>query len=214
MASRRAFSRFARPLSASAAALGAASVLHQRGASCRSSRTDDDPLSRYTVGKVLGEGAFAVVKLVTSKATAEAFALKMIDKKWTLPDAMERELAILRAIGRHRHVVSLVEDFELSTHYGVVLELANGGDAKGRHPRAERVEALVSVHIAAGATAEGDEAKLNCAEDAGECGARVSQGVSRRATRRAPREAPRGRRHLIRGPTDTLSDTVPRRSPK
>ena len=83
------FRRLSRPLSASAA-LGAAAYIQRRrdDALCRK----DDPLTDYSVGGVLGEGAYAVVKLVTSNLTGERFALKVIDKAFTLPDAMEKEL--------------------------------------------------------------------------------------------------------------------------
>ena len=125
------FRRLSRPLSASVA-LGAAAWTQRRRdeALCRK----DDPLADYSVGSQLGEGAYAVVKLVTSKLTGERFALKVIDKAFTLPDAMEKELSVLRAIGRHRHVVSMVDSFDLPAMnaYGVVLELANGGEVFDR----------------------------------------------------------------------------------
>jgi len=125
------FRRLSRPLSASAA-LGAVAYIHRRrdDALCRR----DDPLADFSVGAVLGEGAYAVVKLVTSNLTGERFALKVIDKAFTLQDAMEKELAVLRAIGRHRHVVSMVDAFELPAlnAYGVVLELASGGEVFDR----------------------------------------------------------------------------------
>ena len=37
----------------------------------------------YDIGRTLGEGAFATVKLATSRATGESFALKLISKAQT-----------------------------------------------------------------------------------------------------------------------------------
>ena len=35
---------------------------------------------------------------------------------------------MLRAVGRHRHIVSLIESFELASAWGVVLDLVSGGE--------------------------------------------------------------------------------------
>ena len=94
--------------------------------------TANDPLDQYKVGPVVGQGAFAVVKHVTSKRTGEEFALKLIDKRWTKASAMELELSVLKAVGRHRNVVSMIDHFELPSAYGVVLELATGGEVFDR----------------------------------------------------------------------------------
>ena len=98
----------------------------------RQTESESDPLQPYKVGQTLGQGAFAIVKLVTSKLTGEEFALKLIDKRWTKASAMEQELAVLRAVGRHKNVVGMVDSFELPAEYGLVLELATGGEVFDR----------------------------------------------------------------------------------
>ena len=131
MASRRAFSRFARPLSASAAALGAASVLHQRGASCRSSRADDDPLSRYTVGKVLGEGAFATVLHARRRSDGTDFAVKVMIKSYIEREGKTRlvlaESKALQRCASCDFVVNLSRTFQDADYLFFVLEFCGGG---------------------------------------------------------------------------------------
>jgi len=125
------FQRLRRPLSTLGAAAGAAAL----GAAVQTSRqaeSEGDPLKNYKVGEQLGQGAFAIVKLVTSKLTGEEFALKLIDKRWTKASAMEQELAVLRAVGRHRNIVGMVDSFEMKNVYGLVLELATGGEVFDR----------------------------------------------------------------------------------
>jgi len=125
------FHRLRRPLSTLGAAAGAAAL----GATLQKSRqaeSESDPLNPYKVGATLGQGAFAIVKLVTSRLTGEEFALKLVDKRWTKASAMEQELAVLRAVGRHRNVVGMVESFEMKDVYGLVLELATGGEVFDR----------------------------------------------------------------------------------
>ena len=125
------FHRLRRPLSTLGAAAGAAAL----GATLQKSRqaeSESDPLNPYKVGATLGQGAFAIVKLVTSKLTGEEFALKLVDKRWTKASAMEQELAVLRAVGRHRNVVGMVDSFEMKDVYGLVLELATGGEVFDR----------------------------------------------------------------------------------
>ena len=71
-------------------------------------------VGQYRVGKILGEGAFAIVRLCTSVASGEQFALKMVDKAKSDPVVLEQEVAIMKAAGRHRHLVSLVDALETS----------------------------------------------------------------------------------------------------
>ncbi len=129
----RTFRRFAgRPFSTLGAAAGATVLSAAHNHAQRLTEAGVDPLEKYKLGDKLGQGAFAVVRLATSKLTGEKFALKLVDKKFTKPAAMEQELSVLRAVGRHRHLVGLVEDFELPAEYGLVLELATGGEVFDR----------------------------------------------------------------------------------
>ena len=56
---------------------------------------DGDAASKYTIGKTLGHGAFATVKLC--ERNGRPFAMKLVDKRRTTPELAQRELAILGA---------------------------------------------------------------------------------------------------------------------
>ena len=62
----------------------------------------------------------------------ETFALKLISKKHTPKPRFDKEVSILRAIGRHLNIVGLVEAFEGREDYGLVLELATGNHSRFR----------------------------------------------------------------------------------
>lgn len=70
-------------------------------------------LDQYTIGKILGEGGFGTVCLVTHKTTGIVRAMKMINKKKmkkTEEDRLFEELAILRDID-HPNIVKVFEHF-------------------------------------------------------------------------------------------------------
>ena len=89
-------------------------------------------LDKYSIGKTLGEGGFAVVKLAKLKATGEAFALKLVDKARTAEATMREEIGVMAALGRHPHIVGLVETFETKGAWALVLDLATGGEVFDR----------------------------------------------------------------------------------
>lgn len=84
---------------------------------------------KYKVGRVIGEGKFAVVRECTEKARKIPFALKMINKTKVKEDytALKNEVSILRKV-KHENIVQLVEEFETPTHHYLIFELVNGGD--------------------------------------------------------------------------------------
>ena len=85
----------------------------------------------YNIGCNLGSGAFATVKLAQSKETGEEYALKVIDKGSTTTSAiMEKELAVLRRVGVHRHIVSMLDQRETEDSWSILLELVTGGEVK------------------------------------------------------------------------------------
>ena len=89
-----------------------------------SKRQRVDPIDRYDIGELLGEGAFATVRRATRKSDGTAFAIKLIEKESTSADDAEHERKILSALGLHRHIVSLVDSFDVSDATAFVLELA------------------------------------------------------------------------------------------
>ncbi|XP_050703917.1 serine/threonine-protein kinase DCLK1-like [Eriocheir sinensis] len=85
--------------------------------------------SKYSVGRILGDGNFAVVRGCVCRATREEYALKIIDKtKCRGKEHMiESEVSILRQVS-HPNIVSLIEEFHTPTQLYLVMELVKGGD--------------------------------------------------------------------------------------
>ncbi|CAL4126621.1 unnamed protein product, partial [Meganyctiphanes norvegica] len=83
----------------------------------------------YSVGRILGDGNFAVVRECVSRKTKEEFALKIIEKaKCRGKEHMiESEVSILRQIS-HPNIVKLYEEFNTTQHLYLVMELVKGGD--------------------------------------------------------------------------------------
>ena len=88
--------------------------------------------AQLAAGKELGEGSFATVRLVKRNTTGAQYALKLVDKDHTSPAVMEKELKVLRTIGQHRHVVSMVEELETPGAWGILLDLVTGGEVFDR----------------------------------------------------------------------------------
>ena len=109
-------------------------------------------LDKYSIGRTLGEGGFAVVKLAKLKATGEAFALKLVDKARTAEATMREEIGVMAALGRHPHIVGLVETFETKGAWALVLDLATGGEVFDRiceeGPYSERSAAALVREVA------------------------------------------------------------------
>uniref|UniRef100_A0A3B3VHE6 non-specific serine/threonine protein kinase n=1 Tax=Poecilia latipinna TaxID=48699 RepID=A0A3B3VHE6_9TELE len=84
----------------------------------------------YHLGRTLGRGHFAVVKLGRHVNTGQLVAVKMIDK--TKLDVMklrkEKENIICSKLVQHPNVVRLYEVIDTPTTLYLVMELAEGGD--------------------------------------------------------------------------------------
>uniref|UniRef100_A0A3P8V4F7 Serine/threonine-protein kinase DCLK2 n=1 Tax=Cynoglossus semilaevis TaxID=244447 RepID=A0A3P8V4F7_CYNSE len=84
---------------------------------------------KYKVGKVIGDGNFAVVKECVERSTGQEFALKIIDKARCCgkEHLIENEVAVLRRV-RHPSIIELIEVDETPTQLFLVMELVKGGD--------------------------------------------------------------------------------------
>lgn len=84
---------------------------------------------KYKVGKVIGDGNFAVVKECVERATGQEYALKIIDKARCSgkEHLIENEVAVLRRV-RHPSIIHLIEVDETPTQLFLVMELVKGGD--------------------------------------------------------------------------------------
>ena len=85
----------------------------------------------YKVGKILGKGAFGKVNLGLHRLTRRLVAIKSTDKDAIKEESTKRkmmqEIDILKAI-KHTSHIKLMETFQTSKHYLIVMELCPGGD--------------------------------------------------------------------------------------
>ncbi|XP_038611045.1 serine/threonine-protein kinase DCLK2 isoform X2 [Tachyglossus aculeatus] len=86
-------------------------------------------LEKYKIGKVIGDGNFAVVKECIERSTGKEFALKIIDKAKCCgkEHLIENEVSILRQV-KHPNIIMLIEEMDTSTELYLVMELVKGGD--------------------------------------------------------------------------------------
>ncbi|XP_068606717.1 serine/threonine-protein kinase DCLK2 [Brachionichthys hirsutus] len=86
-------------------------------------------LEKYKVGKVIGDGNFAVVRECVERSTGKEFALKIIDKTKCRgkEHLIENEVAVLRKV-KHPNVIMLIEEVDTSSELYLVMELVKGGD--------------------------------------------------------------------------------------
>ena len=68
--------------------------------------------AKYELGDLLGEGSFATVRLAVRRSDQARFAVKLIDRDGTPTAEALHERDILKTLGLHRHVVSLIDFFE------------------------------------------------------------------------------------------------------
>ena len=82
--------------------------------------------------RVLGSGAYGVVKLAQCRDTKKKVAMK-IYPKFKLNDAMkrkavQREIRCMKMLNNHPNVLRLIDSFETSKDINLVLEYVNGGN--------------------------------------------------------------------------------------
>uniref|UniRef100_A0A7E4WA86 Protein kinase domain-containing protein n=1 Tax=Panagrellus redivivus TaxID=6233 RepID=A0A7E4WA86_PANRE len=83
----------------------------------------------YEVGKLIGQGNFSDVFLVSSQESSRKYAVKEIDKNRMFGKLyfVENEISILKRCD-HRHICKLVDAFECTNSYFLVFEFASKGD--------------------------------------------------------------------------------------
>ncbi|XP_045895465.1 serine/threonine-protein kinase DCLK1a isoform X3 [Micropterus dolomieu] len=84
---------------------------------------------RYKVGRMLGDGNFAVVRECVEHSTGREYALKIINKgKCRGKEHMiQNEVSILRRV-KHPNIVLLIEEVDTYNELYLVMELVKGGD--------------------------------------------------------------------------------------
>jgi len=84
--------------------------------------------SVYNLGKVLGQGAFSVVKEASHKITKEKYAIKVIKKTTVAGEdikLLRREIANLKTLD-HPNILKLYEVYEDKEFFYLVMELVQG----------------------------------------------------------------------------------------
>lgn len=84
----------------------------------------------YHLGELLGEGAFAQVKLGVDRETGEKVAVKIIKKNQYDPKEMEyivREMKIMKSVS-HANIVNTIDIFNSNKHLHIVLQYMEGGE--------------------------------------------------------------------------------------
>jgi hypothetical protein len=92
--------------------------------------TTTSRVQNYSFGRQIGEGAYAVVRLATSREDGNKYAVKIYDKE-KLSDinrqrGVRREVVLLQKMN-HPNIVKLVEAFETDSHVYLVMENVSGG---------------------------------------------------------------------------------------
>jgi len=85
---------------------------------------------RYEMGKIIGRGAFSVVKQGIGKTDKKKHAVKCISKKLIDKKEMtllEREIDIMRKL-RHPNIIQMTEVIDTPDTLYLVLEFASGGE--------------------------------------------------------------------------------------
>uniref|UniRef100_F7DFX7 non-specific serine/threonine protein kinase n=1 Tax=Monodelphis domestica TaxID=13616 RepID=F7DFX7_MONDO len=104
-----------------------------RGAAGKKPRLADVPRAdveaHYELGRVIGDGNFAVVKACRHMATQRDYAMKVINKAKLKgkEDVVDSEIAVLQRLC-HPNIVQLHEVYETASHIYLVLEYVRGGD--------------------------------------------------------------------------------------
>ncbi|GAA49714.1 serine/threonine-protein kinase DCLK3 [Clonorchis sinensis] len=85
--------------------------------------------NRYHIGRILGDGNFAVVRLVRRRDTGQKYAMKIIDKAKLRGKEMmlHQEITILHSCS-HPNIVRLLEEYETPKEIWLVMELVKDGD--------------------------------------------------------------------------------------
>ena len=86
--------------------------------------------ARYTLGKKLGEGGYAVVKEATGKIDGSSVAVKILNRKKMdkkHEDGLRHEVKIMMDLS-HPHIVKAHDLFEEPDNFYVVMELITGGE--------------------------------------------------------------------------------------
>ncbi|XP_073054154.1 CBL-interacting serine/threonine-protein kinase 3-like isoform X2 [Primulina eburnea] len=88
-------------------------------------------IGKYEIGKTIGQGSFAKVKLAKNCETGQSVALKIINKdlvlKHKMTEQIKREIATMKLI-KHPNVIHLYEVMASKTKIFIIMEFVTGGE--------------------------------------------------------------------------------------
>jgi len=85
---------------------------------------------KYDMGKIIGKGAFSVVRIASRKTNGKKYAIKCISKKTIQKSELtllEREMDIMKKL-QHPNIIQLMEVLDTADTLFLVLEFAEGGE--------------------------------------------------------------------------------------
>lgn len=86
--------------------------------------------ARYTIGDVLGEGGYAIVRTGISKINSQEVAIKVMSRQSITKEteiSIRKEVEILQSLD-HSNIVGALDFFEESNNFYFILEKVNGGE--------------------------------------------------------------------------------------
>ncbi|KAI8102686.1 hypothetical protein M9434_005485 [Picochlorum sp. BPE23] len=93
---------------------------------------------RYELIRDIGSGNFGVAKLMRCTATGEEVAVKFIERGEKIDKNVEREIINHRQLSGHPNIIRFKEVFLTTTHLGISMEYASGGELFDRIVKAGR----------------------------------------------------------------------------
>lgn len=94
-------------------------------------KSERERIGDYTIGKILAEGAFGIVKLGKNIKTNELVAIKIVDKEQTekrgATELIEREISILKRV-KHPNIIECFQVIETEYNWYMVMEYVSGGE--------------------------------------------------------------------------------------
>ncbi|EDV54305.1 serine/threonine-protein kinase GG21441 isoform X1 [Drosophila erecta] len=83
----------------------------------------------YTLGRIIGDGNFAIVFKIKHRQTGDSYALKIIDKNKCKGKEhyIDAEVRVMKKLN-HPHIISLILSVDQNTNMYLVLEYVSGGD--------------------------------------------------------------------------------------
>lgn len=104
-------------------------------------------VGKYELGKTIGEGSFAKVKVAKNVETGDVVAIKILDREQVLRHKMveqlKREISTMKLV-KHPNVIKIFEVMASKTKIYIVIEFVDGGelfDKIAKHGRLREDEA-------------------------------------------------------------------------